>query len=112
MLSAGNASATSEENPFFGDLQLLLFPQESPPVAHPDWSGAFLNVIFIFIILLSSCFSALNNSVLTIKVQFAPTLAEEKHEDSCGRKARLLKKRSEEHTSELQSRGHLVCRLL
>src|SRR5690625_6575686 len=24
----------------------------------------------------------------------------------------LLKKRSEEHTSELQSRGHLVCRLL
>src|SRR5690625_3439647 len=26
--------------------------------------------------------------------------------------ARLTKKRSEEHTSELQSRGHLVCRLL
>src|SRR5207253_6639737 len=25
---------------------------------------------------------------------------------------RLLKSRSEEHTSELQSRGHLVCRLL
>src|SRR5207253_6461182 len=25
---------------------------------------------------------------------------------------KLLKKRSEEHTSELQSRGHLVCRLL
>src|SRR5207253_10359674 len=24
----------------------------------------------------------------------------------------MLKKRSEEHTSELQSRGHLVCRLL
>jgi len=37
MLSAGNASATSEENRFFGDLQLLLFPQESPPAAHPDW---------------------------------------------------------------------------
>src|SRR5207253_5336403 len=26
--------------------------------------------------------------------------------------ARLLEVRSEEHTSELQSRGHLVCRLL
>src|SRR5690625_5848277 len=30
-----------------------------------------------------------------------------------GRQARLLlRERSEEHTSELQSRGHLVCRLL
>src|SRR5699024_2466347 len=28
-LSAGNASATSEETHFFGDLQPLLFPQES-----------------------------------------------------------------------------------
>src|SRR3989442_10944772 len=29
-----------------------------------------------------------------------------------GRRARLLPWRSEEHTSELQSRPHLVCRLL
>src|SRR5690625_5416120 len=28
------------------------------------------------------------------------------------RRAEARKKRSEEHTSELQSRGHLVCRLL
>src|SRR5690625_6583270 len=32
------------------------------------------------------------------------------HED--GRRERLQRRRSEEHTSELQSRGHLVCRLL
>src|SRR5690625_6116708 len=32
-------------------------------------------------------------------------------EDRTGTLSRLLK-RSEEHTSELQSRGHLVCRLL
>src|SRR5439155_25144363 len=33
---------------------------------------------------------------------------------SCGscRSARARRRRSEEHTSELQSRGHLVCRLL
>src|SRR2546422_1714170 len=30
----------------------------------------------------------------------------------CGRVARSLSARSEEHTSELQSRLHLVCRLL
>src|SRR5207253_10763474 len=28
-----------------------------------------------------------------------------------GRTARVIRNRSEEHTSELQSRGHLVCRL-
>src|SRR5690625_2550310 len=28
------------------------------------------------------------------------------------RETKMLKRRSEEHTSELQSRGHLVCRLL
>src|SRR5439155_14435142 len=32
--------------------------------------------------------------------------------DGCWRLARVDKERSEEHTSELQSRGHLVCRLL
>src|SRR5690625_5896421 len=34
---------------------------------------------------------------------------------ACGHKRRIstaIKLRSEEHTSELQSRGHLVCRLL
>src|SRR5207253_11177803 len=31
---------------------------------------------------------------------------------SLSRTARSLRTRSEEHTSELQSRGHLVCRLL
>src|SRR3989442_2263911 len=31
---------------------------------------------------------------------------------SCGRRSSQMKKRSEEHTSELQSRPHLVCRLL
>src|SRR5437870_7006162 len=30
----------------------------------------------------------------------------------CDRRARRCLRRSEEHTSELQSRGHLVCRLL
>src|SRR5690625_1657546 len=30
----------------------------------------------------------------------------------CGTAVKELKTRSEEHTSELQSRGHLVCRLL
>src|SRR5690625_6303241 len=32
--------------------------------------------------------------------------------DSTGRARRPVRFRSEEHTSELQSRGHLVCRLL
>src|SRR5690625_5842530 len=32
--------------------------------------------------------------------------------DSQGTRIRLPEARSEEHTSELQSRGHLVCRLL
>src|SRR5690625_6911549 len=31
---------------------------------------------------------------------------------ACGRFFKMLLQRSEEHTSELQSRGHLVCRLL
>src|SRR5437870_13740249 len=31
---------------------------------------------------------------------------------SCGNSLAIAAKRSEEHTSELQSRGHLVCRLL
>src|SRR5690625_5547759 len=35
-----------------------------------------------------------------------------KLEDSHLRQERLSEDRSEEHTSELQSRGHLVCRLL
>src|SRR5215208_7657884 len=30
----------------------------------------------------------------------------------CGPPVRCIARRSEEHTSELQSRGHLVCRLL
>src|SRR5207253_8223767 len=32
--------------------------------------------------------------------------------EQSGRDARVTSRRSEEHTSELQSRGHLVCRLL
>src|SRR5690625_5002497 len=51
---------------------------------------AFLIVIFI-ILLSQQLFFCSKQRVLTIKVQFAPTLAEEKHEDSCGRKARPLK---------------------
>src|SRR5207253_8194019 len=35
-----------------------------------------------------------------------------KHQKSLLNSARVLLERSEEHTSELQSRGHLVCRLL
>src|SRR5690625_1208156 len=45
---------------------------------------AFLIVIFI-ILLSQQLFFCSKQRVLTIKVQFAPTLAEEKHEDSCGR---------------------------
>src|SRR5437660_5077566 len=32
--------------------------------------------------------------------------------EACREAARRVRQRSEEHTSELQSRGHLVCRLL
>src|SRR5690625_4412569 len=43
-------------------------------------------LIVIFIILLSQLlFFCSKQRVLTIKVQFAPTIAEEKHEVSCGR---------------------------
>src|SRR5437660_2679720 len=35
-----------------------------------------------------------------------------KRSGNCGWKRTSWEKRSEEHTSELQSRGHLVCRLL
>src|SRR3989442_11562813 len=46
-----------------------------------------------------------------------PNLPKRKSSDdiawgSTGKDARYLNKRSEEHTSELQSRPHLVCRLL
>src|SRR5690625_5480389 len=36
----------------------------------------------------------------------------EGYDDNAGLSLDRLKQRSEEHTSELQSRGHLVCRLL
>src|SRR5690625_6721415 len=37
---------------------------------------------------------------------------EESSDDESAHEQSILKERSEEHTSELQSRGHLVCRLL
>ncbi|MFD1037874.1 hypothetical protein ACFQ3N_05565 [Virgibacillus byunsanensis] len=37
MLSAGTASASEAENHRFGVFRHVLFPQESPPSAHPDW---------------------------------------------------------------------------
>src|SRR5207253_7876779 len=43
---------------------------------------------------------------LYFRVQFANFVEKQ------GAMVREFKKRSEEHTSELQSRGHLVCRLL
>src|SRR5699024_1187427 len=52
----------------------------------PRLMCAFLIVIFI-ILLSQQLFFCFKQHVLTIKVQFAPTLVEEKHEDSCGRKA-------------------------
>src|SRR5258707_6880194 len=39
-------------------------------------------------------------------------LQEHRFQLDCGRKIRMLLERSEEHTSELQSRQYLVCRLL
>src|SRR5437870_10482143 len=41
-----------------------------------------------------------------------PTRAESRARGSRGRRSGPRLRRSEEHTSELQSRGHLVCRLL
>jgi len=52
----------------------------------PRLMCAFLIVIFI-ILLSQQLFFCSKQRVLTIKVQFSPTLVEEKHEDSCGRKA-------------------------
>src|SRR5690625_5942384 len=46
-----------------------------------------------------------SNSVMRITFVF-------KGYNSNSRGTRMGRKRSEEHTSELQSRGHLVCRLL
>ena len=37
MLSVGTASASAEENHFLRVFRHVLFPQESPPYAHPDW---------------------------------------------------------------------------
>src|SRR5439155_17153971 len=42
----------------------------------------------------------------------APTRLSVEHLDVCVRRGVWSAGRSEEHTSELQSRGHLVCRLL
>src|SRR5207253_4327522 len=43
---------------------------------------------------------------------FGPTLARRERARLSADQALRLQPRSEEHTSELQSRGHLVCRLL
>src|SRR3712207_8957700 len=42
----------------------------------------------------------------------APNLAEKRDDLVCGSRGTLGRLRSEEHTSELQSRQYLVCRLL
>src|SRR5690625_7005286 len=45
-------------------------------------------------------------------VHFTPNLGTIGEIIANARSGKLVNKRSEEHTSELQSRGHLVCRLL
>src|SRR5439155_10383522 len=82
------------------------------------------------LIFLTSLFATLNNAVLDLPFPCCPgleNLALRHHSGVLRRSARkrpkltsgdrllwicLSRLRSEEHTSELQSRGHLVCRLL
>src|SRR5699024_11253701 len=53
------------------------------------------------------------NFLITKKLMISkPISAKEIHEDSCGKSGQSETPRSEEHTSELQSRFDLVCRLL
>src|SRR5699024_12649928 len=55
-----------------------------PPLTQ---TGVCVSYCYFIILLSQQLFFRSKQRVLTIKVQFAPTLAEEKHEDSCGRKA-------------------------
>src|SRR5690625_6763904 len=59
-------------------------------------------------------FASLLNINLLLKFQNGKVIVDEKIRTKVKAKKRLfqiIKERSEEHTSELQSRGHLVCRL-
>src|SRR5690554_7596924 len=51
-------------------------------------------------------------SLLDIIAILDPASAQQRTSRGAGRSAPVVKRRSEEHTSELQSRPHLVCRLL
>src|SRR5207253_8054917 len=55
------------------------------------------------------CFPLITNDW---KLSDAELLAAHKYQPNLEKRHAQLKGRSEEHTSELQSRGHLVCRLL
>ena len=87
MLSAGMASASvASLSSRYSDLRTHAIPAGVTARRSPRLMCAFLIVIFI-ILLSQQLFFCSKQRVLTIKVQFAPTLVEEKHEDSCGRKA-------------------------
>src|SRR5690625_6734115 len=56
-------------------------------------------------------FNRLSRAFIEVTGEAAMTAAE-RADDARARKGHSGQERSEEHTSELQSRGHLVCRLL
>src|SRR5690625_2685214 len=94
-----------------GAIRILVTHHNLAPA--PDWEGGsvmhgakgilrFLNEIGVEIVLAGHLHRAYNASSLDIFDQHPP-----------GQGVRIVQAgRSEEHTSELQSRGHLVCRLL
>src|SRR2546422_7998332 len=69
------------------------------------------STLFPYTTLFRSLLSGVDYTHLTAMMAPRPTLLIYDAEDDCCFRAPLVK-RSEEHTSELQSRLHLVCRLL
>src|SRR5689334_1634581 len=103
----------------FKEIALRRFVGHSgrPPVSEPPSAGFATTLVYVV------CGAALvlalivSTAALTRAADASPKLAglwklNEKESESFQQKMQELRGRSEEHTSELQSQFHLVCRLL
>src|SRR5690625_565800 len=59
-----------------------------------------------------NCIAVIHNGQQTEILESGPTISRSEADEFLKKFSEYIQRRSEEHTSELQSRGHLVCRLL
>src|SRR5690554_7178212 len=74
------------------------------PKKKPFWKKHFLSLFLFVLLIISAAWGYFANRAMESKYEKEVTALTQEHEAEI--------ERSEEHTSELQSRPHLVCRLL